>query len=117
VGWDSAVVIATRFGLDGLGTKTQWGPRFSTPIQTGPGAHPGSHTLGTGSFLGVKRPGHGTDHPPPSSTKVKERVELYIYSPFRTLWPVLERTSTKHLLYVTDNRDSCHLLSTEVREE
>jgi hypothetical protein len=33
------------------------------------------------SFLGVKRPGHGSDHAPTSSTEVKERVELYLYSP------------------------------------
>jgi len=28
--------------------------RFSAPIQTGPGAHPASCTMGTGSFPGVK---------------------------------------------------------------
>jgi hypothetical protein len=57
--------------------------RFSTPFQTGPGTHPASYTMGTGSFLGVKQPGCGTDHPPPSSAKVKERLELYLYFP---LW-------------------------------
>ena len=31
---------------------------------------------------GVKRPGSDVDHPPPSSAAVKERVELYLYSPF-----------------------------------
>jgi hypothetical protein len=30
------------------------GVRFSTPVQTGPGAHPTFCTKGTGSFLGVK---------------------------------------------------------------
>jgi hypothetical protein len=34
------------------------------------------------SFPGVKRPGHGVNHPLfPSSAEVKERVELYLYSP------------------------------------
>ena len=33
------------------------------------------------SFLGVERPGRGVDHPPLSSAEVKERVELYLYSP------------------------------------
>jgi len=28
--------------------------RFSAPVQTGPGAHPASCTIGTGIFLGVK---------------------------------------------------------------
>jgi len=39
--------------------------RFSTPVQTGPGAHPASCKMGTGSFLGVKS-GQGvtlTPHP------------------------------------------------------
>jgi hypothetical protein len=31
--------------------------------------------------LGVKRPGHGADHSPPSSAEVKECVELYLHSP------------------------------------
>jgi hypothetical protein len=53
------------------------GPRFSAPVQTGPGAHPASYTIVTGSFPGVKRPGRGVDHPSPSRADVKERVELY----------------------------------------
>jgi len=30
---------------------------FSAPVQTGPGAHPASYTMGTGSFLGGKAAG------------------------------------------------------------
>ena len=56
------------------------GARFSASVQTGPGAHPVSYAMGTGCFPGVKRPGRGVDHPPPSSAEVKERVELYLYS-------------------------------------
>jgi hypothetical protein len=44
---------------------------------------------GTGSFPGVKRSGRDVDHPPPSSDEVKERVELYLYSPSGPSWPVL----------------------------
>ena len=44
------------------------------------------------SFPGVKRPGRGVDHPHPSSPEVKERVELYLYSPSEPSWPVLGRT-------------------------
>jgi hypothetical protein len=40
----------------------------------------------------VKWPGCGVDHPPPSSVEVKERVELYLYSPYGPSWPVLRRT-------------------------
>jgi hypothetical protein len=65
------------------------GGDFSTPVQTGPGDHPASYTMGTGSFPGVKRLERGVDHPPPSTAEVKERVQLYIYSPSGTSWPVL----------------------------
>jgi hypothetical protein len=65
------------------------GVRFFTPVQTGPGAHSASCTMGTVSFPGVKRPGPGVHHPPASSAEVKERVELYLYSHSGPSWPVL----------------------------
>jgi hypothetical protein len=89
VGRDSSVGIATRYGLDGLGIESRWGARFSAPVQSGPGAHPASYTVGTGSFPGVKPPGRVVDHPSLSSAEVKERVGLYFYSPFGPSWPVL----------------------------
>jgi hypothetical protein len=87
--WDSSVGIATRYRLDGPGIESRWGARFSAPVQTGPGACPASYTMGTGSFPGVKRPGPGVDHLPPSSVKVKERIEIYLYSPYGPSWPIL----------------------------
>ena len=62
--------------------------------QTGPGAHPASYTMGNGSFPGVKRPGRGVDHTPPSSGGVKEIVELYLYFTLRLSWHVRGRTVT-----------------------
>jgi len=56
---------------------------FFAPVQTGTGAHPTSCTMGTGSLFrgkGVKRPGHGFNHPPPPVAKFKERIDLYSYS-------------------------------------
>jgi hypothetical protein len=41
------------------------------------------------SFPGVKQPGRGVDHQPPPSSKVKERVELYLSSPYGPSWPVV----------------------------
>ena len=41
------------YGLDGPGIESRWGRDFP-PVQIGPGAHPASCTMGTGSFLGVK---------------------------------------------------------------
>jgi len=43
-----------------------------------------------------KRLGRGVDHPTSSSPEVKERVELYLYSPFWPSWSVLG--STLHTL-------------------
>ena len=81
--------IATCYGLDGTRIQSRWGARFSAPVQTGPGAHPSTYTMGTGSFPGVNRPGRGVDHPPLLSAEVKGRVELDLYSPLGHSWPVL----------------------------
>ena len=80
---DSSVGIATRYGLDGPGIESRWAARFSAPVQTGPGAHPASCTKGTGSFPGVKPPGRGADHPPPSKRRGHERVRAIA---LLTLW-------------------------------
>jgi len=48
------------------------GARFSAPVQAGPEAHPASYTTGTGSFLGVKRPGCGVNHPSHLVPRLKE---------------------------------------------
>ena len=61
----SLVGIATGYRLDDPGIKSWWGARSSAPVQTGPGAHTASCTIGTGSFPGVKS-GRGvtlTPHP------------------------------------------------------
>ena len=67
VGHDSSVGIVTSYGLYGPGIESRWGggAKFSAPVQTGSGAHPGSCKMGTGSFPGVKS-GRGvtlTPHP------------------------------------------------------
>jgi len=59
-------------------------------VQTGPEAHPVSCKMGTGSlFPGVKRPERGVAYPTPCSVEVKERVELYLYSPSGSSCPVI----------------------------
>jgi hypothetical protein len=67
------------------------GEDISAPVQTGSEA---SYTMGTGSCPESKRPGRVVDHPPTSSTEVKERVELYLYSPCGPSWLVLGLTFT-----------------------
>ena len=73
--------------------------RFSASFQNGPGAHPASYKMGTGSFSrGLKRPERGVEHPPSSSAEVKERVELCLYSRSGTSRPVLGWPLPSHVL-------------------
>jgi hypothetical protein len=104
VGQDSSVGIATCYRLDGPGFESHWGVRYYAPIQTGPGAHPASYTLGL--YWGAQRPGRSADHPPPSSDEVKERVELYMYSPSGASWPVIGWTFYVSVMW----RKGCILL-------
>ena len=92
MGRDSSVGIATRYGLDGPGIESLWGARFSTPVQTGPGAYPAPCT---GSFQGVKRSRSGTDHLPPSKYRGHEKVGLYLYSSFGPSWHRQIKETTK----------------------
>jgi hypothetical protein len=62
--------IAQSVRAGRFGDRIPVGTRFSASFQT----------VGTGSFPGVKRPGRGVDHLPPSSTEVKKKVELYLHS-------------------------------------
>ena len=42
---DSSIGIASLYGLDGPVIESQLRARFSTPVQTGPGAHQASSTI------------------------------------------------------------------------
>jgi hypothetical protein len=84
--------MATRYGLDGPGIETRWGEIFRSRPDRPRGPPSLLYNGYRVSFRGVKRPGRGVDHPPPSSAEVKERVQLYLYSPFGPSWPVLGRT-------------------------
>jgi len=72
----SVLRLATGWTVRGWNTV---GARFSAPVQPGPGVHPASHTMGTGSLSrggGGKGPGRDVDPSLPSSADVKKR--LYI---------------------------------------
>ena len=74
-------VVWLRAGRSG--DRIPVGARFFAPDKTGPGAHPPSYRMGTGSFPGGKeRPGRDADPSHPSSAVCHERVELYLYSPY-----------------------------------
>ena len=72
VGRDGSVGIATHYGLDGPGFESRWGPKFSARVLTGPGAHPTSNTMSTGSFLGVNQLGRVVDSPPHLASRLKK---------------------------------------------
>ena len=57
------------------------GARFSAPVQTGPGTHPASCTMGTGSFPGGKSGRSVTLTPHPLLCRGQDKVELYLFSP------------------------------------
>ena len=101
------------------GGRIPVGSRFSSPVQTDPGAHPASYTMDTGSFPGVKRPGRGDDHPPHLAPRLKKEQsytstpslglrglsqgELYLYLypvPLEVAGPVTAfKFSVQHFLY------------------
>jgi hypothetical protein len=87
VGRDSVVGRAVRYGVDGLRIESRWGGAerdFSAPVRTDSRAHP----MGTGSFPRLRRPGRD-EHLPPSGAEVKERVQVYFYTPAESSQTVL----------------------------
>jgi hypothetical protein len=72
IGVCCAMILCSYIYSEWAGDRIPAGARFFAHVQTGPGAHPASCIMGTGSFPGVKRPGRDADHPPPSSAGVKK---------------------------------------------
>ena len=88
-GRDSSVGIATRYGLDGPGIESQWGWDFL--LQSRPALGPTQPLIQwvSSHSPGGKAAGAWRWPPTPSSAEIKEKVELYLYSPFGPLWPVI----------------------------
>ena len=72
----------------GPGIESRWGARFSAPVQTGPGAPPSLLYNGYRVFPEGKAAGAWRWPSTPSSAEVKERIELYLYSPSGSSRPV-----------------------------
>ena len=77
VGQNSEVGIAPHFSLDRKGTNLGGGEIFHT-CPAAACFPPNLLHNGKRLFPGVKELGCGVNHTPPSSTKVKERVKLYL---------------------------------------
>jgi hypothetical protein len=89
VGWDSIVHIATHHGLDVLGIEFWWGWNFCIHPDW-PWGPPRLLYMGYWVFfLGVNRPWNDADHTTPPSAEVKESVELCLYCPYGSSWPVI----------------------------
>jgi len=108
----SSVGIATGYGLDGPGIQIPVGATFSAPLQTDPGAHPTSCTMGTRFFPGVKS-GRGvtlTPHPLLVPLSWKSRA-----IPLLPLWAVrpvqsLSACTRVHFIFTFYNKfDELHL--------
>jgi hypothetical protein len=87
-GWRNGYSDSLRVGRSGV--RTPMGARFSLPFHTGNEDHPASSTVGAGSLS--RGPGLGVIHSAPSSASVKERVELYFYSPSGPSWCLIGNT-------------------------
>jgi hypothetical protein len=64
------------------------GVRFYATVQTGPGAHPASYTMSTGSFPGVKRPKRGANRLICLAPKLKKELS-YTSTPSLGLYGLL----------------------------
>jgi hypothetical protein len=65
----------------GAGIESRWRRDFAHPFRPALGSTQPPIQCAHGLTPRVKRPGGGDDHPHPSSAQVKERVEVYLYSP------------------------------------
>jgi len=101
VGRDSSAGIANRLGVDSPWMESRWEARFPALVQTGPGAHRASYTIGTGSFPGVNRPGRGADHTHPHlAPRLKKEYSCKSTSPGAFVaCSRLKFTSYCHIIY------------------
>jgi len=138
----SSVGIKIGYRVNGPGIESRWGERFSIPVQTGPGVHPPSCSMGNGSHSRVWSPRSAalTTHPPTSRAEVEERVELYLFpfcaftacsrvnctSLFSSHWNTRRRKKVRNKLIIRRNmgcssntvptfRDKLSVLSSKVK--
>jgi hypothetical protein len=91
---------------------TGWTVRESNPgraiffahVHTGPGAHPASCTMGTGSMPGVKRPGRGADHPSYLAPRSRNSRAITLPHPL-SLWAFSSVRGTYNYLFTTSRRN------------
>lgn len=82
MGWDILVAIATRYVLDGPGIQSRWRARFSTSIQSGPGAYSDSCVIDT-CFLSWGKVAGAWRWPSTPCGRLK-REKKYTYTPLQS---------------------------------
>jgi len=84
----SVVGVATGLRAGRFGNRIPVGARFSTPVKTGPVAHPASCTMGTASFPGVKSGRSVTLTPHPLLVPWSRKSTVIPLFPLWTVRPV-----------------------------
>jgi hypothetical protein len=97
MGRNSSVGIATRYGMVGPGIESRWQRNFPHPSGTTLGSNQPPIPWVPGIYRGESDQSVALTTTP-TSTEVKERVRLYIYSPYGPSWPI--RGCTLPLLYL-----------------
>jgi hypothetical protein len=85
---DSVVGVETVYGLDDLGIESRW-ERIFRSCPNRPRDPLSLLCNGYRVIPGGKAAGAWRYHPSPSRAEVKERVDLYSYSPSEHSWPVI----------------------------
>jgi hypothetical protein len=96
------------------GIESQWGARFSAPVQTDSGAHPASCTMGTGSFPGVKSSRGVMLTPHPLLVPWSRKGRAIPLLPLWAIWPVqiLSACAREHFTFTFLHEDKIELLRT-----
>jgi hypothetical protein len=88
-------LLAGRYG-----DRIPVGARFSAPVQTGPGTHPASCTMGTGSFPGVKSDRHVMLAPHPLLVPWSWKGRAILLLPLWAVRPVQRLSACKRVHFI-----------------